>query len=243
MSSVELKQCFSIPEKSVVSLIGSGGKTNLMNYLANSFRKERVLMSTTTKINVPGKELYDTFYQAGEEVEAGITLYGELFHLGKLKSPPMTELKRMIPQFDKVFLEADGSKKLPLKGWAEFEPVILEETTLTIGILPISVCGDKIDVSTVHRLPLFLSYGFEENQTVTPEVLAAIVQHPRGLFHKYNGKKVLVLSQVSDEKDMLLANQVVKNLSPDCLQQLDRIIASDVYRNEGYCIWKNQKNA
>ena len=70
--------------------------------------------------------------------------------------PAMTSFQTLFQHFTKVFLEADGSKQRPLKGWSSYEPVILKETTTTIGVLPISVIGQKIDETTIHRLPLFL---------------------------------------------------------------------------------------
>nr|WP_279381006.1 hypothetical protein [Enterococcus faecalis] len=45
-----------------MSIVGSGGKTSLMWALAKTYRKEAVLVSTTTKIGFPQRQLYDYFY-------------------------------------------------------------------------------------------------------------------------------------------------------------------------------------
>ncbi|NRR74941.1 hypothetical protein HRD57_02125 [Tetragenococcus halophilus] len=56
----------------------------------------------------------------------------------------------------RVFLEADGAKQRPLKAWADFEPVIVSETTTTIGIIPLCVLGQRTDETIIHRLPYYL---------------------------------------------------------------------------------------
>ena len=57
-----LKKCFDLQGKEIVSIVGSGGKTSLMWALAKTYRKEAVLVSTTTKIGFPQRQLYDYFY-------------------------------------------------------------------------------------------------------------------------------------------------------------------------------------
>ena len=56
-----LKKCFDLQGKEIVSIVGSGGKTSLMWALAKTYRKEAVLVSTTTKIGFQ-RQLYDYFY-------------------------------------------------------------------------------------------------------------------------------------------------------------------------------------
>ena len=48
-----LKKCFDLQGKEIVSIVGSGGKTSLMWALAKTYRKEAVLVSTTTKLGFP----------------------------------------------------------------------------------------------------------------------------------------------------------------------------------------------
>lgn len=234
---MELLQCFSFQAPSVVSLTGSGGKTSLMNFLAKGYDRQRVLMSTTTKIRLPEEKDFDFFYDSGKIVCPGITLFGLPAEEGKLKSPDLKELRSVLPLFDLAFLEADGAKEKPLKGWESFEPVVIQETTDTIGVIPITACGETISERLVHRLPLFLNLGFENGQEVTPEILAKVSSRKNGLFRSAKGRKWLVLSQVKGKYELDLAEKVLQCLEPAFLSQLTAVIAADVHRNKGWVLW------
>ena len=51
---------FDIKNKDIITIVGAGGKTSLMFSASSLFRKEyKVLVTTTTHIYVPDKNLYD----------------------------------------------------------------------------------------------------------------------------------------------------------------------------------------
>lgn len=238
-----LIDCFGFKGKQIVSLIGSGGKTSLMWYLANAFRKEAVLVSTTTKIGHPNQSLYDFFYdeeftQIGVNGQ-GITLAGVCTHDGnKLSAPPQTILQTF-PNFDKIFLEADGSKQLPLKGWESFEPVVISETTITIGVLPISVLGKTIDQSNIHRLPIFLNIvGANKGDIVREETLSAVISSSKGLFEKSCGKKILCINQVETQTQQKQAKKIVDLLPFKVLNRLEKVISCSVHLEKGEILWE-----
>lgn len=239
----ELKKCFDIQGQQVISIIGSGGKTSLMWYLANCYRQEKVLVSTTTKIGYPATKTYDYFYSsqfsALDQVGAGITLAGTLIADGKkLAMIPISALQKSVLIFDKMFLEADGSKQLSLKGWANFEPVILPETTITIGILPINAIGKKANHETVHRLPIFLEMtGMEEGAILTEKNMALIISSSLGLWQKSQGQRILCLNQVETEAQLVQAKKIVALLPKSCLTKLTKVIACSVKNEEGVSIW------
>jgi probable selenium-dependent hydroxylase accessory protein YqeC len=51
---------------------------------------------------------------------------------------------------DFVLVEADGSKRLPLKVPAEYEPVILDGSNLVVGVCGVDAIGKRIN-ETCHR--------------------------------------------------------------------------------------------
>lgn len=239
----KLIDCFGFQDKQIISLIGSGGKTSLMWYLANCFRKETVLVSTTTKIGKSKQSLYDYFYskdfaQIGLD-GPGITLAGICIEGGnKLSAPPQTIL-RTFSRFDKIFLEADGSKQLPLKGWETFEPVVIPETTTTIGVVPISVLEKIIDQSTIHRLPLFLeAVGANQGDIIKERTLAAIISSPNGLWQKSQGQQILCMNQVETPNQLRQAQKVVDLLPVNTLDHLTKIIACSVHLEKGEILWE-----
>lgn len=240
---MELKDCFGFEKKEIVSIIGSGGKTTTMEYLARSFPDERVLMGTTTKIKFPAKEKFDYYWEGNFETQVGkpgVTLVGQINEAtGKFGSLPQASLIPLFEKFDKVFLEADGSKRLLLKGWKEFEPVIPEGTTMTVGLIPITSLGMTIDEEHIHRLTEFLKLiTGEEGSVVTAETLAEIIVHRDGLFAKAKGKKVLGICQVDDAGALVSAKSVADLLPKDFLKGLDRVIALSSQLETGAIIWE-----
>lgn len=239
-----LIDCFDFKGQQVVSLIGSGGKTSLMWYLAEYYRNQNVLVSTTTKIGYPVDRPYDFFYSSnfsnlGSDGQ-GITLAGNLTAGGyKLSSLPLTVIEESLLHFDKTFLEADGSKQLPLKGWETFEPVVLPETTVTIGLVPISVVGKTIDQMTVHRLALFLrATGATQGEKIKEETLAEIIASPTGLWEKSHGQRILCINQVETLEQLRQAKKVLSLLPKMLLKRLSKVIACNIQTKEGVVIWE-----
>jgi probable selenium-dependent hydroxylase accessory protein YqeC len=196
----------------VVTVIGSGGKTSLIWLLAQSQRRRRVLVSPTAKMYPPPKEgrQYDHAYFTGEAAEggplAGISLAGLLNReTGKLEALPVEVLKTMIAGYDLALLEGDGSRGLPLKGWAAHEPVVPPYTTVSIGVIPVSPLGKKVSAEIVFRIPQFTALcGAEEGDTLKAGCLAAVITAGaggktgtggRGLFAAARGKKILFINR------------------------------------------------
>lgn len=239
-----LIDCFDLKGKQVISLIGSGGKTSLMWYLASSFHDQNVLVSTTTKIGYPDDRPYDYFYSENFENLGrdgqGITLAGSPTAGGyKLSELPRSIFEETLPYFDKVFLEADGSKQLPLKGWETFEPVIVPETTTTIGLIPISVIDKCIDENLIHRLPLFLrATGATKGEKIQEDTLAEIISSPTGLWGKSQGQRILCINQVESEEQLEQAKKVLSLLPYMLLKRLRKVIACNIQTEKGTVLWQ-----
>ena len=128
----------------VVAIVGSGGKTSLLTRLAKENQHRRVLVSTTTKML--RTEL--------EQMTGAHLLHGTGAN-GKVTAPPMEALETACANFDLSLLECDGSKGLPLKGWAAHEPVVPVFATVTVGMLPLWPLGRPVGATTVHREAAF----------------------------------------------------------------------------------------
>ncbi|WP_265457251.1 selenium cofactor biosynthesis protein YqeC [Enterococcus sp. HY326] len=239
----DLSNCFLTPEKQFFSVIGSGGKSSLIHYLAEEVRNQRVLISTTTKIAYPQPTDYDYLYtdtfNSCESAASGITIIGDVFFAEnkrkKLQAPKAVTFSALAKKYDKVFLEADGSKQLPLKGWAAFEPVVVVGTTATIGVVPIKVLGKKITADIVHRLPIFLSLTeTKEGEIITPQILAKLVE--TGLFQKAQGQRVLYINQVETPTELKEAETISQLLRKTAA--VDKIVAGSVKEQTGVILWQ-----
>jgi hypothetical protein len=128
-------------EKCVVSLVGAGGKTTTMFHLARMCSKmeKNVLVSTTTHIGKPAdgsyvhnkQELLEKWsHHQVATVGKQVTGFDGKEVIDKLSMLPREELESYIELADIVFLEADGSKRKPLKVPSEKEPVFLFDRSL-----------------------------------------------------------------------------------------------------------------
>jgi probable selenium-dependent hydroxylase accessory protein YqeC len=236
----------------VVSIIGCGGKTSLMRHLAKNRRKQKTLVTTTTHTQLPqaADGLFDRLlvtppFEAPLDPPVGITLAGTLREGGNsLASLPPDTLESLIPHFDNVYIEADGSRTLPLKGWAAHEPVITASTTLTVGILPLWPLGKAVSEGLVHRLSLFTAItGAAAGVAVTHAHYAALIagQPERAdsarlagahtLFAISKGGLVLFFNQVEDDRTMDSARELAAMLPGAFRARRDGIIAGSIQRD------------
>ncbi|GMO52109.1 MAG: selenium cofactor biosynthesis protein YqeC [Termitinemataceae bacterium] len=210
--------------------------------------QKKILVTTTTHTQRPSTvaRLFDRFI---DELEAqciadgsacaggGITFAGCIDQgSGSLHSFSLPLLESIIPHFDYVLIEGDGSRSMPLKGWADYEPVITKSTTVTIGILPVWTVGMPVSDTIIHRLPLWLSLtGARENGIISAQHLANTIyatsetaSSTKSLFSSAAGKKILFFSQVKNEHDAEIAQAIFNLLPKDFCASLDSVIAGNV---------------
>lgn len=215
-----MNDVFKIKDKDVVSIVGSGGKTTLMNYLAKEFNKRKVLVSTTTKIRIPSQGFYDFIAFNKEEADTikninnkGIYVLGSKIKDNKLESFDLEYMKSITDNFDIVFLEADGSKEKYIKGWNETEPVILDNTTITIGIINLEILGKLVNENNVHRVEQFMDLtGAKLNDVIKKEHLIAVIKGEKGLFKNSKGRRILLINGVKDNQTRKIANEITETI-------------------------------
>ena len=139
-------------ERHVISIVGGGGKSTLLAYLAACFaaRGMRTAVMTTTHMAIPAHLCMDMEdclgrWQEGEYAAIGIPLES-----GKLGSPDDALLTAVLAQADAVIVEADGSRRLACKAPAAHEPVILPESDIVIGVMGVEVLGHPVG-AVCHR--------------------------------------------------------------------------------------------
>ena len=185
-------------EPGITSIIGSGGKSTLLKTLGLELMRAggRVLLCTTTHMfpvaGVPwdgsSRRLGAAPWKPGTlhtpgctcEVCAGLA-HGSICQAGVLDpetgklSAPAESLDQLAQRFDYVLAEADGSKRLPLKAHASWEPVIPAGTGNIVWVVGASGLGRPVN-ETVHRPELFCEHcGCEPTDIATPERVAQVL--------------------------------------------------------------------
>ena len=180
-------------EPGITAIIGSGGKSTLLKTLGLELMRAggRVLLCTATRMfpvaGVPwdgsSRRLDAAPWKPGGlhvpgctcEACAGMS-HGSICQAGVLDpetgklSAPAEPLNELAQRFDYVLAEADGSKRLPLKAHAAWEPVIPSGTANIVWIVGASGLGKPI-AEVVHRPELFC----EPTDIATPERVAQVL--------------------------------------------------------------------
>lgn len=212
----------------ITAIIGSGGKSTLLKTLGLELMRAggRVLLCTTTHMfpvaGVPwdgsSRRLDAAPWKPGAlhapvctcEACAGMSR-GSICQAGvldpetgKLSSPaePPNELAQ---RFDYVLAEADGSKRLPLKAHAAWEPVIPSGTANVIWLVGASGLGKPIN-EAVHRPELFCERcGCEPADAATPEHVAMVLNTELRMLNLNNAR--IMLNQVDTLADPTMADR------------------------------------
>lgn len=191
----------------VVSVMGSGGKTTLLSTLARELPGPVILCTTTHMFPFPEypRIAGDDAGQVRDALERSrVVCLGRPDENGKLTAPalPFSQLRELAPW---VLVEADGSKRLPLKAHAPHEPVIPPESSHTILVVGSSGFGASI-AQAVHRPERFCALtGAQPQDLVTPE-LAALAIAREGLSRQ------VFLNQVESEAAWTLARRFARAL-------------------------------
>ncbi len=199
-----------------IAFVGAGGKTTSMFRLAEEMKLKGscLIVTTTTKIYRPESHCYDTIMLSCNEEE----LQAELEQLVRpgihLAAQGVDSDNKLIglephwvdnlfwnPEPDHILVEADGSRGLPVKAPADFEPVIPSSATLVVGVIGLDCLGRPADESMVHRVHAFCRItGCSLGDIITDDHLIRLIMHPMGLFKAApeSSKRFLLLNKADD---------------------------------------------
>ena len=161
---------------------GAGGKTGLLGRLAAEYRDmgKHVLLTTTTKMYLP--EAYGALdCSAGEILDRldrdGFVIAGSTVCEGEKMGPlPKEVWDRVVPEAEIVLVEADGSRRLPLKVPGVNEPVIPGACDFLIVVEGMSGIGRPL-LEVCHRTKQAAALlGCPEKRKVTVKMTVRIAR-------------------------------------------------------------------
>ena len=215
-------------EPGMTAIIGSGGKSTLLKTLGLELMRagSRVLLCTTTHMlpvaGVPwdgsSRRLDAAPWKPGAlhvpgctcEACAGLAR-GSICQAGVLDpetgklSSPADALDQLAQRFDYVLAEADGSKRLPLKAHAAWEPVIPAGTANVVWVVGASGIGRPVS-EAVHRPELFCERcGCKPTDTATPERVAQVLSAEMRMLNLSTAR--IMLNQVDTLADPTMTDR------------------------------------
>lgn len=167
----------------ITSIIGSGGKTSTLARLAHEAPGTVALVTTTHMF--PLSEFPLVMSSDEQEIVEALARHrvvgiGKASKQGKIALPDLP-VSRLAELFDFVFVEADGSKQLPLKAHASWEPVVPEESNRTLLVVGAHGFGCPV-AQAVHRPELFCERAVcKLDDEATPELVSRVLCEERDL--------------------------------------------------------------
>ena len=214
-------------EPGITAIIGSGGKSTLLKTLGLELMRAGggVLLCTTTHMfpvaGVPwdgsNRRLGAAPWKPGAAHVPGCTCEactglarGSICQAGVLDpetgklSAPAEPLSKLAQRFDYVLAEADGSKRLPLKAHAAWEPVIPDATANVVWVVGASGLGKPV-AEVAHRPALFCERcGCEPPAAAPPERVAMVLNAELRMLNLNNAR--IMLNQVDTLADPTMAD-------------------------------------
>jgi probable selenium-dependent hydroxylase accessory protein YqeC len=214
-SGFGLVEAFGVAKGDVVSLVGAGGKTTVLYALSMELRRRglSVVTTCTTHMQLPTSGTAAPLVVVEEEsnwlttVKARIAHYGSVIVIenrarpDKLRGldPVMIDPLRSLA--DCVVIEADGARGRSFKAPADHEPVIADETTLSVVIVGLDALGAPLHERFVHRVEIVkrLAKAPPASEVTNDVVVAAVID---GYFPKLprHGRRLVLLNKASDDR-------------------------------------------
>lgn len=189
----------------IISVVGAGGKTSLLQRLAAELAAGGacVVSATTTAIWQPSGPLavplvveqdsrallaaVAAMAQAGRVVTAAAGRRMEMdAQSGSLRPkllgvPPDLPARLLdLPSVDYVLVEADGARGRAIKAPADHEPVLPAASGIVIAVAAIEALGQPLAEAVAHRPELIAALlGLALGDPLTSQHIAALLTHPQ----------------------------------------------------------------
>ena len=136
---------------------------------------------------------------------------------------------------DRVIIEADGTKGLPLKVPNEHEPVIPPFADAVVAVAGLSALGQPLG-RVCHRPELAaLRFGLSPEETVNPEIMARLLSSPLAQRKGVGDRPYAVLLNQADAAPPGGADAVAAFLLQNGVQ---RVVAAALQHRPGeYHVW------
>ncbi len=182
-----LYRALEVSYGSVVAFAGAGGKSSAILAIAEELSNERltVLVVPTTKMFLDEARKVGPLVTSADHTELqekiGRALAGSR---SVVAGSELLSKQRVggvdpawIPSLQKLasvtLVEADGSRRRPLKGTAEHEPLLPATSTLVVAVGNVTALGRPLNYENVHRPEVFSELtGVGLDQTVTARAFA-----------------------------------------------------------------------
>lgn len=199
-NSAFVSRCVGVKLPTVVSLVGAGGKTSTLFWLAQTLADggQRVLVTTTTRMFPPDPKYGATvliepeFAQRmkalrGMPLAPGVVALFSRFDATEGKmigcEPDEIDTLKSLAIADVILVEADGARHCALKAPAAHEPCLPRSSNTVLALSGAAPLGRPANPDDIHRWPQFAAVtGLCIGDLVEQAALGRLLEHPEGMF-------------------------------------------------------------
>jgi probable selenium-dependent hydroxylase accessory protein YqeC len=114
---------------------------------------------------------------------------------------------------DVVLVEADGSRRRPIKGTADHEPALPDAATLVVAVANVHALGTPVDEEHVHRPEVFSDLtGVGPGQSITAGAFATALARGSLAKVKPTARTAALITGVEPGRSMSDASVITREL-------------------------------
>jgi molybdenum cofactor cytidylyltransferase len=190
---MRLREALEVKRGDVVAFTGAGGKTSALLQLGLELAEERWRVLATTTTRIAENELAYFPHCIQWDANSPLAHYA-LTHVldqhqfvfvysaienKKVIGISTAQVRQVIDTVnsDVCLIEADGSRRLPLKAPKAHEPVLPPDTSLAVPVAGLDALGKPLNAQNVYNVDAIVErYGFGYDMPILPAWLAQIVR-------------------------------------------------------------------
>ena len=225
---MKLYVALGIASGDVAAFVGAGGKSSAMLTVADELAQAgmKVLVAPTTKMLVSEAqrigplvtsedtgELRMKAEEALSNAASGVVVGSGLLSKNRVGGVEPADIPSLAPLADVVLVEADGSRRRPIKGTADHEPVLPNGATLVVAVGSIRAFGVPVNQEHVHRPELFSRLtGVGAGQSITARAFAQAIAKGSLRNVPDNARTAALITGVKPGKSMADASVITREL-------------------------------
>ena len=238
---MEILQALRVTSQTRMAFVGAGGKTTALFQLAHQIKPKAFVGASThlgrEQLSFADRHLfYDRpgqYHKSDFQNLPGVTLFtGPLVENGErtsgLKHEILLELKTLGNELNLALLiEADGSRRHPIKAPAEHEPAIPAWVNTVVVVVGLSALRKPLNSEWVHRAELFSQLtGLRPGKQIQINNILSLLVHPEGgLKNIPSGARRVVLF---NQADTAILQESVGTIIPKLLEVYDAVVVASL---------------
>jgi molybdenum cofactor cytidylyltransferase len=232
-----LRTALGLSKTPRAAFVGAGGKTTALFHLAREYPPPVIVTATSHLETFQTKQADHHFYCDDSSSWdgnlpaniSGVTLFSGFKCKRSVSGLGEESLREVLSLADRksvpLLIEADGSRRHPIKAPAAHEPPIPNFVDTVIVVAGLSALGKPCTNKWVHRPEIYAELsGIKYGDPISLEAMKNVLCHPSGGLKNIplNARKVVLLNQADTPEIYSQAEILAANLLPT----YDRVIAA-----------------